>query len=80
MRGQSRKVKVKFYSGYKGEETPRSVFIEDEEFPIDRVIDRKKILEPKTGEVRREFTITINERRAVLKISSTGECELIDLF
>jgi hypothetical protein len=79
MQGQSQRVKVKFYSGYTGEEAPRSVLIKDEEFPIDRILERKKIYDPKTGEVRKEFTIKINERRAILKISKSGECELVDL-
>lgn len=79
MRGQARKVKVKFYSGYKGEETPRSVLIEGQEFVISRILERKKILDPKTGEVRREYTIELKDGLAVLKISSSGACELADL-
>ena len=79
MQSQPRKVKVKFYSGYKGEETPRSVVIEDEEFPIDRVLDRKKILHQATGEVREEYRIKLKGRTAILKVYGSGECELLYL-
>ncbi|MGD9346848.1 MAG: hypothetical protein PVH84_13350 [Candidatus Aminicenantes bacterium] len=72
-------VKVKYYSGYKGEETPRSVLVEGEELPIDRILERKKILVPGTNELRREFTIQLKGRLAVLKISSSGLGELTEL-
>jgi len=79
MHNQTRTVEVKFYSGYKGEETPRSVLVEGEELPIDRILERKKILDPETNEVRREYTIKLSDKRAILKISSSGACELVDL-
>lgn len=40
---------LRFYSGYKGEETPRSVLIGKREFKIDEVISRKRIVDQKTG-------------------------------
>ena len=73
------KVRVKFYSGYKGEETPRAVLYKDKEFPIDQILERRKILDPKTGEFREEYTIKLNGRRANLKICGSGECELVYL-
>lgn len=76
MQGQSQKVKVRFYSGYTGEETPRSVLFRDEEFTIDRILERKKILDPKTREIRNEYTIKLKGRTAILKIFGSGECEL----
>ena len=76
---ECRKVKVKYYSGYKGEETPRSVFINDEERAIDRLCERKKILDPKTGEIHEEYTIEMKSKKAILKIFSSGESELADL-
>jgi hypothetical protein len=79
MRGQFTKVKVKFYAGHKGEETPRSVLLDDKEFPIDRILERKKILDQKTGEVRDDYTIKLEGRIVVLMIFASGECELVDL-
>jgi hypothetical protein len=79
MQGQAHKAKVKFYAGYKGEETPRSVFFKGKEFAIDRILERKKVLDPKTQEVRNEYTIELKGRRAILKIFGSGDCEIVDL-
>jgi hypothetical protein len=79
MQGQSKKVRVSFHSGYKGEETPRSVVLKDKEFPIDRILARKRILDHKTGEVREEYKIELNGRAAILKIHESRECEIICL-
>ena len=79
MQGRSQKVKVKFYSGYKGEETPMSVLFKDEELPIDRILERKKILHQATGEVREEYRIILKGRTAILKVYGSGECELLYL-
>ncbi len=79
MYDRSNKVKVLFYSGFKGEETPRSVVIEDEEFPIERILERQKVLDSKTGEARDEYTIKLKGKKFILKIFSSGACELVDL-
>ena len=79
MQGQSFKVKVRFYSGYKGEETPRSVVFDDKEISIDRILERKRILDSKTAQSREEYTIKLSGRRAILKMHSSGECELVYL-
>jgi hypothetical protein len=75
--GLSHQVKVKFYSGYKGEETPRSVCLEEEEIAIDRILERKKILDSETSEAREEYTIKLKGRKAILRIFGSGACELV---
>jgi hypothetical protein len=79
MKDRSGTIRVRFYSGYKGEETPRSVLIQDKEFPIERILERQKILDPKTREVRNEYTIELKGKKFILKIFISGECELVDL-
>ncbi len=74
--GQSHKVKVRFYSGYKGEEKPRSVLLEGREISVDRILERKRIVDSETGESRDEYTIELDGKRATLKIPNSGECEL----
>lgn len=78
MQSQPKKVGVKFHSGYKGEETPRSVLFKDQELPIDQICARKRVFDPKTGEVREEYTIKMKGQTAVLKIYSSGDCELVE--
>jgi hypothetical protein len=35
-------IKVRFYSGYKGEETPRALVVAGREYPVDKVIWHKR--------------------------------------
>ncbi|MGB8953191.1 MAG: hypothetical protein WCC06_11080 [Candidatus Aminicenantales bacterium] len=51
-----KKVKVLFYSGRKGEETPRAVLIEDREYRIEKVISTERIFDVKTRKVSETFT------------------------
>lgn len=44
------KFEVKFYSGYKGKETPRSVIMGDREFIIEEILERKRIIDHESGE------------------------------
>lgn len=76
MTGSPKKVNVRFHAGYKGEETPRSVVCDQIEYPIEKILERKRVLNHKTGTGREEFTIVINEKKAVLKKYASGECEL----
>ncbi|UCC38853.1 MAG: hypothetical protein JSV96_13675 [Candidatus Aminicenantes bacterium] len=46
---QSGKFELRFYAGYKGDETPRSVIIGDREFKIDEILSRKRVLDQKCG-------------------------------
>jgi hypothetical protein len=80
MKGQSKKVKVTFYSGYKGKEIPRSVTFGNEELPIKKIIERKRILDHKTGKEREEFKIELKDKTAILKITNCRECEITFLL
>lgn len=46
---QGGKFELRFYAGYKGEETPRSVVIGNREFKIDKILSRKRALDRKGG-------------------------------
>ena len=46
---QGAKFELRFYAGYKGDETPRSVIIGNREFRIDEILSRKRILDRKSG-------------------------------
>jgi hypothetical protein len=80
MSGQSQKVRVKFHSGYKGEEIPRAVIFDFEECPIEKVLDRKRILDLRTGKKREEYKIKIKDKTAILKIYDSLECEITFLI
>jgi len=67
---------VRFYAGYKGKETPRSVFIGDREFRIDKILGRKRVQDVESGEVREEFTCQMEGTPARLTFHASGEWEL----
>jgi len=63
---------LRFYEGYKGKETPRSVIIGNREFKIDRILDRKRILDEKTGKISEVFTCEMEDGRAESKNHHQG--------
>jgi hypothetical protein len=68
------KLKVICYSGYKGEETPRSVIINDTEYLIKEVIRRERVEDINSGERENIFWCKIENK--IIKLSkslSSGE-------
>jgi len=80
MKDRSRKVRVQFHSGYKGEETPRSVTFGHEECPIEKIIDRKRFLDHKTGKEWEEYKIKLKDKTAILKIYDSQEYDITFLI
>jgi hypothetical protein len=60
---------LKFYSGYKGKEIPKSVVIGNREFIIEEIISRKRVLDQKSG-----------RRLEVYKCKMEGEIVKITVF
>ena len=60
---------LKFYSGYKGKEVPKSVVIGSREFIIEEIISRKRVLDQKSG-----------RRFEVYKCKMDGEIVKITVF
>ena len=67
---------LRFYEGYKGKETPRSVIIGNREFKIDRVLDRKRIRDEKTGKISEVFICEMEEQKVRLIIHDSGKFEI----
>lgn len=70
---------LRFYEGYKGKEAPRAVFIRNREFKIDRVLDRKRIRDEKTGKISEVFTCEMEGQRVKIVIQDLDKFELIYL-
>ncbi|MBN2345802.1 MAG: hypothetical protein JXO51_05370 [Candidatus Aminicenantes bacterium] len=70
------KISVSFHSGYKGEETPRAVFIEGREFPIEEVLERKRILNRASGRVFDLFVCRIAGKKVNIKADPSGAWEM----
>ena len=68
---------LRFYEGYKGKETPRSVIIGNREFKIDSILERKRVRDKQTGKKSEVFTCEIEGQRVRIIIKDTGKFELI---
>jgi len=70
-------IKVRFYSGYKGEETPRAIVVAGREHPVDKVIWRKRGQEKDSGESYELVRCRVAGQEVTLKVSPSGECQLL---
>lgn len=79
MKKKGRKIdgfKLKFHDGYKGRETPTSLVIGNREFKIDRVLERKRILDDQTGEKSESFICVMEGQRVRLTIHDSGKFQI----
>jgi hypothetical protein len=77
------KIIVRFYSGYKGDETPRSLLVGSQEYAVEKVISRKRCLEKDSGRRYELFVCRVSGKTVKIRRQETGECELtssIDIF
>ena len=70
------KLELKFYSGYKGEETPRAVVIGICELKIDIIILRKRSIDKKSGNRFELFKCQIEGDVVEIKKFETGKWEI----
>jgi hypothetical protein len=70
-------VEVVFYSGYKGRETPRAVRAGGQEYPMEKVLWRRRVLDKDTGAVHELFRCRISGKDYTLRVSSRGECRFL---
>ena len=69
-------IHVKFYEGYKGEETPRSVFFGSQEYKILAILDRKRIRDLKSKEILHVYKCRIDGHVIQITHSATGVKEV----
>ena len=70
---------LQFYGGYKGKEKPAAVLIGNRKFNIDRILERKRILDKRSGKKSDVFTCLMEGQRVKIVIQESGEFELIYL-
>jgi len=70
---QRQPVKVKFYSGYKAEETPRAVCIEGEESPIEKILSRKRTFNSGSKKMTESFEVMIEGKTFRLEETEQGD-------
>ena len=67
---------LRFYDGYKGKETPRSVIIGNREFKIDRVLERTRVCDELTGKTSNVFTCEMEGQRVRITVLESGQFEI----
>ncbi|HEX2695352.1 MAG TPA: hypothetical protein VHP61_06335 [Acidobacteriota bacterium] len=58
-------VSGEFYAGHKAAETPRFAVIEGRRLEVREVLDRRRMLDPKTGKVTDLFRCRLEDDRVV---------------
>lgn len=76
---KNNRFELKFYAGYKGKQTPKSLIIGNREFKVDRVLERKRILNDQTGEKCEIFLCEMEGQRVRFVIHDSGKFEIIYL-
>ncbi len=67
---------LKFYSGYKGEEIPKSIVIGSREFTIEKIISRKRVLDQKSGRRFEVYKCKMEGEMVKITVFESGEWEI----
>lgn len=76
-RKEDKEDKVIFYSGYKGEETPRAVLAGGGEYPVEEVLWRKRIVDRTTGKTVEIFACRVAGQKIEIRRDETGRTEIV---
>jgi hypothetical protein len=60
--------RVKFYSGYKNRQIPRSIVTGGKEHIITNIKEQKRILNSKTGEIFNQFVCQADKKTFIIKV------------
>jgi hypothetical protein len=71
---------VKFYSGYKGLETPRSVMIGKKEHKIIKIKDRKRILDHESGKQFDQFICKTEDKTYLITVPESGKSYKVEVY
>lgn len=63
---------LKFYEGYKGQETPRTVVIGEREFRVESIERRRRVQDARTGETYEEFECRLEGDPVILRVFKDG--------
>ncbi len=64
---------LRFYSGYKGGETPKAVVIGNRELKIEKILWRKRVFDQKTKKTFEVFKCKMEEEIVKITIYESGE-------
>ncbi len=67
---------LKYYSGYKGEEIPKSIVIGNHELIIEEIISRKRVLDQKSGKRFEVYMCKMEGEIVKITIFESGKWEI----
>lgn len=70
-------IEVRFYAGYKGEETPRSLVAGGREYPVERVLSRRRCADKETRAAYELFTVFVKGRKLLIRKDESGETHIL---
>jgi hypothetical protein len=73
---QGNRFELRFYAGHKGNETPRSVLIGSREFKIDKILERSRVWNERTGESCEVFTCEMEGQKVRITVRESGKFEI----
>jgi hypothetical protein len=65
-----------FYEGYKGRETPRSIVLGKKELIIEKILERKRIHNSKTGKTTEVFICEMKGQKVRIVLQESGLFEI----
>jgi hypothetical protein len=71
--GERSGLELRFYSGYKGSETPRSIRIGGKELQIEEVLWRKRGYDRKSAKTYEDFKCRLKGQTVRITVYDTGE-------
>ena len=68
---------VRFYAGYKGEETPRALAAGGREYPVERIISRRRCADKETRVEFELFVCLVHGKKVHIRRDETGKTEVL---
>jgi hypothetical protein len=70
-------IEIRFYAGYKGEETPRALVAGGIEYPIERILSRRRCEDKETGVRFDLFRCLVNGKKVLIRKDDSGKTEIL---
>ena len=70
-------IEVRFYSGYMGDETPRAIVSGEKEYPVERVLSRKRCSDKETRARFDLFLCLVSGRKVLIRKAAIGKAEIL---
>lgn len=70
-------IEIRFYSGYTGEETPRALISGGREYPVERVLSRRRCADRATGVKFELYKCLVNGKKILIRKDESGKAEVL---